>query len=266
MKALLLSISAAALCSTALAQNWATTRLENSPRHGEWVKIRNAGREISCFIVYPETKAKAPAVLVVHEIFGLTDWVRGVCDQLAKAGVIALAPDFLSGMRPKDATGDTFSGVDEARKAISSLPTQQVMSDLDAAFAYLKALPAGNGEVAVAGFCWGGAKAFEYAAHQPQLAASYVFYGTGPDHASGADSIKSPVFGFYAGNDARVNETLPKTTELMKAAGKEFDPRTYDGAGHGFMRAGEAPDASEANRKAREDAWTRWKELLKRLN
>jgi len=75
-------------------------------------------------------------------------------------------------------------------------------------------------------------------------------------------SIGAPIYGFYAGNDARIGATLPDTREQIKAAGKTFDPVIYDGAGHGFMRAGEAPDASQANSKARIDAWARWKKLL----
>ena len=74
--------------------------------------------------------------------------------------------------------------------------------------------------------------------------------------------ITAPVYGFYAGNDARIGATLPDTREQMKAAGKIFEPVIYDGAGHGFMRAGEAPDASDANRQARTEAWARWKKLL----
>jgi carboxymethylenebutenolidase len=119
--------------------------------------------------------------------------------------------------------------------------------------------------VAVSGFCWGGGQSFRFAANRPSLAAAFVFYGTGPDTKESVVSIKAPVYGFYGGNDARVNATIPKSAELMKEAGKKFDPVIYEGAGHGFMRAGEAPDASQENRKAREEAWARWKGILRTL-
>ena len=240
-----------------VAQDWAREKLEKSPRHGEWVEVKHGERTVRCFLVYPEVKTKAAAVVVVHEIFGLTDWVRGVADQLAEAGYIAIAPDLLS--------GQVLTGVDEARKAISQLPEAQVMADLEAATAQVGKLPACNGQVAIAGFCWGGGTVFKFANQSPNLKAAFVFYGPGPTDSAGVAKIACPVYGFYAENDARVNSTIPKSEEEMKAAGKTFEPQTYPGAGHGFMRAGEAPDASEANRKARDEAWSRWKSLLQKL-
>jgi carboxymethylenebutenolidase len=139
------------------------------------------------------------------------------------------------------------------------------MADLDAVAAHVAKLPASNGQVTAAGFCWGGGAVFKFANHNRELKASFVFYGSGPTDRAGAENIQRPVYGFYAENDARVNETLPETTEAMRAADKTFESQIYPGAGHGFMRAGEAPDASEANRKAREASWSRWKSLLKQL-
>jgi carboxymethylenebutenolidase len=240
-----------------LAQDWAKARLEKSPRHGEWVDIKSGERTIKAFVVYPESKNKTPIVLVIHEIFGLTDWVRGVCDQLAENGVIAIAPDLLS--------GQTFSDVDGARKAISELPKAQIKSDLDAASDYALKIPATNGSLTVCGFCWGGGVTFQYANENPKLKAAYSFYGTAPTDAAAVANIACPVFGFYAENDERVNATIAKAQELMKAARKKYEPVIYKGATHGFMREGEMPDGSEANKKARQDAWTRWKALLKQL-
>ena len=247
------------------AQYWAKARLEKSPRHGEWVKAQQGKREVKSFIVYPEVKEKAPAVVVIHEIFGLTDWVRGIADQLAEAGYIAIAPDLLSGMGPKGGGTDEFKGVDEARKAIMSLPPDQVTADLDAVADYVAKLPACNGKLAVAGFCWGGGQSFRYATNNKNLKAAFVFYGTGPERAADIERIACPLYGFYSGNDARVNATIPKSMELAKKARKTYEPVTYEGAGHGFMRAGEAPDGNEANKKARDEAWKRWKELLKKI-
>jgi carboxymethylenebutenolidase len=245
-----------ALPHAAPAQEWAKQRLAASPRHREWVKVKSGDRMVSAFVVYPEVKGKAPAVVVIHEIFGMTDWVQLLADELAANGVIVIAPDLLSGvtLAPGDANA--------VGKAIRDLPPDQITADLNAAADYVAKLPAANGKVAVAGFCWGGTQAFRFATNRPSLAAAYVFYGTGPDDVS---AIKAPVYGFYAGNDARVGATVPKTQELMKAAGKRFDVVTYEGAGHGFMRAGETPPPAADNKKARDEAWTRWKALLGKL-
>lgn len=258
MKRILVIITAVFLAQTVSAQDWAKPRLEKSSRHGEWVDVKSGDRTIKAFVVYPERKEKTPVVLVIHEIFGLTEWVRGVCDQLAESGVIAIAPDLLS--------GQTYADVDGARKAISALPKEQVQADLDATADYaLKKIPAANGSLAVCGFCWGGGWTFSYANINPKLKAAYSFYGVAADEASKVEKIPCPVYGFYAENDARVNTTISKAEELMKNANKKYEPLTYKGAGHGFMREGEMPDANEANKKARDDAWVRWKALLKQL-
>ena len=247
------------------SQDWAKARLEKSPRHLEWVKVKHDNREVNCFIAYPEVKEKATAVVVIHEIFGLTDWVRGVVDQLAEAGYIAIAPDLLSGSAPGGGGTAELGGDDAARKAISSLPGEQVTADLKAAVVYVAKLPACNGKVAVGGFCWGGAQSFRFATNDKDIKAAFVFYGTGPEQADAIARINCPVYGFYGGSDARVTSTVAKSTELMKAARKTYEPVTYEGAGHGFMRAGEAPDASAPNKEARERAWLRWKQLLGKL-
>ncbi|HEY1583633.1 MAG TPA: dienelactone hydrolase family protein [Chthoniobacterales bacterium] len=248
--------------ATAPAQDWAKERLNKSSRHSEWVDLKRDGRTVKTFTVYPEVKMKAPVVLIVHEIFGLTDWAKEVADEVAAAGYIAIMPDLLS------APGkDTSSYPDQgaAIKAVSALPDEQVFADLDAAADYAAKLPASNGHLAIAGFCWGGGKAFAYANHNPKLKAAFVFYGTGPAEKAQAANIPCPVYGFYGEEDARVGATIPQTTEVMKELGKTYQPVTYPGAGHGFMRAGEAPDASEANRRARDAAWERWKSLLQKL-
>ena len=266
MKKYLLILTAMALSvASASAQDWAKTRLEKSPRHLEWVKVKHGEREVNCFVAYPEVKEKATAVVVIHEIFGLSDWARGVADQLAEAGYIAIAPDLLSGAAPGGGGTAELGGVDAVRKAISSLPADQITADLSAVTDYVAKLPAANGKVAVAGFCWGGGQSFRFATNGKDLKAALVFYGTGPAKAEEIAQITAPVFGFYGGNDARVNATIPTSEELMKKAGKTYEPVIYNGAGHGFMRAGEAPDASDANRTARDAAWKRWLAALKAL-
>ena len=241
------------------SQPWARERIEKSPRHSEWITVKHDGRNVETFVVYPESKDKRPVVLIIHEIFGLSDWAQELADEVAAAGYIAVAPDLLSGMAPNGGrTKDFPTGVTEA---ISKLNPDQVTADLNAAADYALKLPASNGKIYVAGFCWGGGQTFRFATNRADLSAAFVFYGPAP--ATDAMSrIKAPVYGFYAGNDARIDATIPDTIAAMKAAGKTYDPVNYDGAGHGFMRVGEAPDASDANKKAREDSWKRWKTLL----
>ena len=247
---------------TASAQQWAKARLDNSPRHLEFVEVKHDNRVVQSFVAYPEVKDKATAVVVIHEIFGLSDWVRGVTDQFAEAGYIAIAPDLLWGMGPKGGGTAELGGPDNVRPFIQKLPPDQVTSDLNAVVEYASKLPACNGKVVVIGFCWGGGQSFRLATNNKDIKAAMVFYGTGPTEAAEIAKIHVPVYGFYAGNDARINATLPKTIEAMSELKKTFDPVTYEGAGHGFMRAGEAPDTNEANKKARDDAWARWKKLL----
>lgn len=251
--------------AAAHAQDWAQQRLENSPRHLEWVKVKHGSREVNCFVAYPEVQDKATAVIVIHEIFGLTDWVRSVTDQLAEAGYIAIAPDLLSGMAPGGGGTEELGSGDAVRKVIGTLPPDQITADLNAVADYVAKLPACNGKITVAGFCWGGTQSFRYATNNKDLKAAFVFYGSGPEDSQAIARISAPVYGFYGSNDARVNATIPKSTELMKNAGKTYAPVIYEGAGHGFMRAGEAPDASAGNKQGRADGWARWKKILSEI-
>jgi len=254
---LLLSLGAESL----FAQQWAQAKLNQSPRHHQWVDLKHDDRTVKAFVAFPEVKEKAPAVLVIHEIFGLTDWAKSLADEVAAAGYIAIAPDLLT-----EQGKDTQSYDKEAAtKVVSGLQEPQVFADLDAAAAYAKKLPACNGTIVVCGFCWGGGRAFAYANHNPDLKAAYVFYGEGPAEKTAAEKISCPVYGFYGENDARIDSTIAKTKEVMNSLGKNYDPVVYPGAGHGFMRAGEEPHAVEANQKAHDASWERWKSLLKKL-
>jgi carboxymethylenebutenolidase len=248
------------VAQTVWAQDWARTQLEKSPRHREWVTVKHDGRSVQTFVVYPESKEKRPVVVLIHEIFGMSDWVQDLADQVAAAGYIAVAPDLLSGMGPNGGRSTEFSQ-DKVTEAVSHLSPDQVTADLNAVSDYATKIPSSTGKLLVGGFCWGGGQTFRFATNRGDLAGAFVFYGPPPDKDAMA-RIKAPVYGFYAGNDARIGATLPDTITQMKAAGKTFEPVTYDGAGHGFMRAGEAPDANDANKKARSDAWERWKNLL----
>jgi len=249
--------------TTLHAQDWAKTRLEASPRHHEYVSLKHGDRTVQAFVVYPEIKTKAPVVILIHEIFGLTDWAKEMADELAAQGFIVIAPDLLTGFGPNGSGSDAFPNQDATVKAVSGLDPDVVNADLDAAADYGKKLPAANGKLAVTGFCWGGGKSFAFAAHRKDLSAAFVFYGPGP---SDVTTINAPVYGFYAGNDARIGATLPATAEAMKAAGKKYEPITYDGAGHGFMRAGEDPgNTIPGNKSAREQAFARLVTLIKEM-
>ena len=254
---------AASLAATAApAQDETTRRLEESPRHQEWVTIRSGERTVHAFVVYPEKSEKADAVVVIHENRGLVDWTRAVADRLAEAGYLAIAPDLLSGAAPGGGRTKDFPTGDAAREAIYAVPPEQVIADLDATADWAKALPAASGRVAVAGFCWGGAQSFRFATERNDLSAAFVFYGTPPE-AEAMDRIACPVHGIYGSRDARVNATIPATEAAMKERGKTFEPVVYEGAQHAFMRRGEEEGSDPADRAARDAAWTRWIERLR---
>ena len=245
------AVSAAMDADTETIQDWAKQQLAKSPRHREWVKIKNGNREVNSFIVYPEVNKKATAVIVIHEIFGMSDWVQQLTDELAEAGYIAIAPDLLSGMGPnRGGTAEiAATGNNAVGQAIRALPPDQIAGDLNAVADYVSKLPAANGKVAVGGFCWGGSTTFFFATRRPSLKAAFVFYGSAPSsNAQGQpytvdkaalEKIGAPVYGFYAENDMRIDATVPPTTDAMKELKKTYEPVTYAGAGHGFMRAGE---------------------------
>jgi carboxymethylenebutenolidase len=262
MRCIILIFLMALIPQAVSAQDWARERVEKSPRHREWATVKHDDRAVETFVVYPESKDKRPVVLVIHEIFGMTDWVEDLSDQLAEAGYIAIAPDLLSGMGPHGGRSSDFPQ-GTATEAVSHLNADQITGDLNAVADYGLKLPGASGKLFVTGFCWGGGQSFRFATNRGDLAAAFVFYGPPPEKGA-MTRIKAPVYGFYAGNDARIDATIPETRDEMKAAGKTYEPVSYEGAGHGFMRAGEAPDASEANRKARADAWARWKSILDR--
>lgn len=262
-----------AIAATGLsAQDWARQQLEKSPRHHEWITVKHDNRSVETFVVYPESKEKTPVVLIIHEIFGLSDWVQDLADQVAAAGYIAVAPDLLSGMGPNGGRTSSFAQT-EATQAVSHLKPDQVTADLNTAADYALKLPASSGKLFVAGFCWGGSQTFRFATNRPGLAAAFVFYGSAPmkpgePNAVDTDALRridshTPIYAFYAENDARVGATIPATNDAMRLLNKAYLPVTYEGAGHGFMRAGEAPEATDANKKARADAWERWKTLLR---
>ncbi|MDQ3812960.1 MAG: dienelactone hydrolase family protein [Armatimonadota bacterium] len=259
------SVSAAEQTKTAIPASAETAQqvLKDSPRHGEWADVSLPGSEtkIRTWVVYPERKDKAPVVLVIHEIFGLTDWVRAVADQLAAEGFIAVAPDLLSGKGPNGGGTESFPG-DEVRNAIRNLSDDEVTQRLDAVRDYALALPAAGTTSASIGFCWGGSASFKYATRQPQLNAAVVYYGTAPTDKDALTKIAAPVLGFYGGDDARVTSTVEGTAKAMAELNKSFAPHIYDGAGHGFLRQQDGRDG--ANLKAAQQAWAETITFLKK--
>ena len=241
------------------------TQLEASPRHGEWVKVTTADeRVVNTFVVYPEVKEPATAIIVIHEIFGLTDWIRLVADRLAAEGFVAICPDLLSGMGPDGGGTESFDSGDDVRRTIRELSSSQVTSDLDAIQKYARELPSTNEKVAVSGFCWGGGQTFSYAVNSDTIAAGFVFYGRAPS-TEDVRKISAPVYGFYGESDNRINATIDATKAAADAANVTYDPVIYEGVGHAFLRRGMAADATAAQKTATKAAWDRWVSLLRGL-
>lgn len=244
------------------AQDYALRQLEESPRHHEWVQVKDGDRTIHSFVVYPEVSENVTAVIVIHENRGLTDWVRSFADQLAEAGYIAIAPDLLSGFDSDHARTSDFATSDAARDALYQLDPDRITLDLKAVQQYIASDPAGNGKVVVSGFCWGGSQSFRYATNADDLSAALVFYGSATSDEERIQAISTPVYGFYGGNDQRINATIPETERLMDEYGKPFYFNIYEGAGHGYMRTGDDPEGAEANVTARNQSWEWIREIL----
>lgn len=236
--------------------------LSDSPRHHEWVTLNSGDREFQAFVVYPESSTKTKSVIVIHENRGLNDWARLFADKLAAEGYLVIAPDLISNTQGRKRTSD-FESPDAARDALYDLDPDQITADLNAAFDYIKNDASSTGEVAVVGFCWGGSQTFRYATNNMNISSAHVFYGTAPDDAAALSRIKAPLYGYYGGDDNRVNATIEKTENQLKSANIPFDYIIYEGAGHGFMRSGYQPEASQANQKAHDAAWIRLLNILK---
>lgn len=235
--------------------------LASSPRHGEWVTVPGAdGDQFQAWVVYPERSGPAPVVVVVHEIFGLTDWARAVADQYAAEGFVAIAPDFLSGKGPDGKGGSAALGPEGARGAIAKLVPSEIQSRLDASAAWATSLPSATKAYGVVGYCWGGAIAYSWATAQPGLGAAVGFYGTAPAKEA-LSQVKAPILALYGGNDARVTSTLAGFRDEMARLGKAFESEVYEGAGHAFLR--QQSGQNGANLTASQKAWPRSVAFLK---
>jgi carboxymethylenebutenolidase len=260
-----------ALCATAAglgvpaleAQDWAQQAVDKSPRKHETVKVTYNDRSVDTFIAYPQSQGKSPAVILIHDVIAFAPWVENVADKFAEAGYLALAPDLLSGRTPEERQPlqSPTGTIGPARR----LPLPQVAADMNALADYAKKLPACNGKVCVVGFSWGGDQAFRFATTRKDLSAAFVFYGICPEPEN-IPNIVAPVYGFYAGTDTRVGATIAATKDQMKAAGKFYEPVTYEGAGHGFMQAGAKPDATGPDKKAWDESWVKLKALRSKFD
>ena len=235
------------------SEDMAKARLDSSPRHAEVAAVDVRGAPVRVWVVYPERKDAAPVVIVIHEIFGLTDWIRAVADQLAAEGFIAVAPDLLSGKGPAGGGTEAYPSRDDVTKAVSGLAREEAIARLNAVREWALARPAANGKSTSIGFCWGGSMSFAWAVAQPGLDAAVVYYGTAPDDLSTLAAVKAPVLGLYGSSDARVDATIAATEAKMKDLGKVYEPHVFEGAGHGFLRAQDAQ--SGANLRATKGAW-----------
>lgn len=230
----------------------ARDRLNTSPRHGEWVSVPAPGGDtVESWIVYPERSDTAPVVVVIHEIFGLTDWIRAVADEMASQGFIAVAPDLLTGKGPDGGRTDSVDN-DGARALIRALDRDEVHTRLKAVADWATALPAARDAYGVVGFCWGGRTSFTFATADAGLGAAVVYYGTSPENDALA-AVEAPVLGLYGEDDARVNETIPPAQNRMEELGKSFQVEIFAGAGHGFLRAQEGREGR--NLTASSQAW-----------
>jgi carboxymethylenebutenolidase len=237
----------------------ATARLAASPRRSEWVEVKAGEDKIRSWVAFPDGAGRAPVVIVIQEIFGLTDWIRSIADQLAADGFVAIAPDLLSGKGPG---GGGSESVDRqgAVALVRTLDLAEVMRRLDAVAKYATGRPEATAKYATVGFCWGGGTSFDYAAHQPNLGAAVVYYGRSTPTES-LPAVKAAVLGLYGGNDSRVNATIPPAEAELERLGRSFEKEIYEGAGHGFLRQQSGQEG--ANRRATEQAWPRTVSFLR---
>ena len=244
--------------------NTDSEKLSQSVRHHEWIDLkREDGSICKAFVIYPESSKPTKSILVIHENRGLNDWARTFSDELAAHGFLVIAPDLISNtVKGIEKTTD-FENTDKAREAIYALDQDKVTYDLNSVFNYIKNDKASTGDVSIIGFCWGGSQSFRYATNNKSLKEALVFYGTAPTESELYANIEAPVYGFYGGNDNRVNATIKTTDSLMTLNNKTYKYEIYEGAGHAFMRRGSEPDTDEANKKAYDESWKRLLELLK---
>jgi carboxymethylenebutenolidase len=244
------SFVAAPLAAQALppGADEARLALDRSPRHGEWITAPAGADSVRAWVVYPERRDDAPVVVVIHEIYGVTHWIRAVADQLAAEGFVAIAPDLLTGQDVPWTDGEPDRQA--AVTAIRSLEPDVAHHRLRAAAEHAMSLPGARAAYGVVGFCWGGAAAFAHATRFEDLGAAVVYYGGSPEEDILA-RVRAPVLGLYAEDDARVNATIPRAADALDR--RRYRVEMFEGAGHGFLRQQDGRDG--ANLDASRWAW-----------
>jgi carboxymethylenebutenolidase len=256
----------------------AAARLAASPRHGEWVTIPwepGSKDSLMAWVVYPSTKAaKAPVVVVIHEIYGLSTWVRGMADQVAAEGFIAIAPDLNSRVRGGPST--TELSRDSANKLSRLVPMAERNRAIAASAKYAMSQAAAAPRYSVIGFCYGGSTVWGHAVNGgiQGYSGGVAFYGApfakgpGPDLDSLA-KVNKPVMLLSGAKDTRIGAMMPAIDSAMKAMKKWYFGKNYEGAEHGFARAQDDQKTprdepgEQANLAAIKDAWPRTVTFLK---
>ncbi len=261
----LLGVASAQAGNSSSALDRQAAELEKSPRQQVWLQIPHGDRTVDTFTVLPQDNTKAPVVLVVHDVQGMTEWLKNLADQFAAQGYVAMVPDLLSGMGPSGGRSDSFADHRWAQEATTKLPASQVMADLNAVADVAKTLPQSNGKVMVVGFGWGGTRSFTFASQRSDLGAVFVFNATAPTDAAELGKIKAPIYDFYGSNDERVSSTIAQTKEMMQQAGGNFQAVSYEGAAPDFMLTAVEPYPSWFDGEAHDKSWQRMLEVLKGL-
>jgi carboxymethylenebutenolidase len=197
----------------------------------EWVKYPSGEFEIGAYLARPKTGGPFPAIIVIHENRGLTEFVLDIAQRWTSEGLLAVAPDFLSRL------GGTagFDSMDTAMQGIRQLERPGVMEDLAATVRYLMSRDeVRKDKIGVSGFCWGGAQTFAFATESAEIAFAMPFYGSAPP-LERLERIGCPMFVVYAENDQRINANMDEVAARMKELGKDYARKVYPGTGHAFM-------------------------------
>jgi carboxymethylenebutenolidase len=229
------------------------------------VLLKNDDIKINCLVFPTADSSVSMGLIMIHEEWGLTDWIVNISSQVADQGYLVITPDLYSGLVSGSDTVKDLINEEVIRTQLLNCSHERIKSALDVSFEYLKANPLCNGKVAIIGFSWGGSQAFRYITENESLTAGFIFYGKTPENNRDLDRIKSPVYGIYGEYDTQLNSSLGSTIRRMKRLGKDYEPFIIKGGGHGFMRSGDRPWATEDNTKARTAGWNKLLELLNLL-
>jgi carboxymethylenebutenolidase len=252
--------------SSLAAQEFALKDLAISSHRMEWIKIESEESSVRSFIVYPDSLTVAPAMIIIHDEFGMTEWIKSFANQVASENYVAFVPDLVTGESTVKVESRGLRNWGDTRDKLLNMDQEQLFASIDMVFKFTEDLSSCNGTILIAGLGWGGSQVFRYLSHNNTPGAGLVFYGRAPVNKKKLKPISTPIYGFYGEYDSRVNKNLWRADKKMKQLGKPFYPVIFDFGGHGFMRSGERPNANEGNVKARTAAWIRLQAILKEYN